>query len=149
MRDWFNDTFFTDEPLGDKILSVLIGVFAILFVVGWAIILLWFVLISILDFIKWINRKLGYSNYALEDKIDSIAEGFEKVFRLKLKLIPGSADSFFYYNKEKLSLIKSIMIGVSIPTIAVLIWLVSSSSPINDYLLITKSTTTSGTITKA
>ncbi len=149
MKEWFNRTFFTDEPLGDKILSVLIGIFAILFVAGWAIFLLWFVLNSLLDFIKWIYRKLGYSNYALEDKIDSIAEGIGKVFRLPLKLIPDSVDSFFYYKKVELRLIKSIMVGVSIPTIAILIWLVSSLSPIKDYLLITNSTTTTGTITKA
>jgi hypothetical protein len=68
---------------------------------------------------------------------------------LQLKLIPDSVDSFFYYKKEKLSLIKSIMIGVAIPTIPIFIWLVSSFSPINDYLLITNSTTTNGTITKA
>lgn len=149
MKEWFNRSFFSDEPLGDKILSILIGIFAILFVVGWAIVLLFFVFNSILDFIKWINRKLGYSNYALEDKIDSIVESIGKVFRLPLKLIPDSVDSFFYYNKTKLKVFKSILLGISIPLIAFLIWLVSSSSPINDLLLITKNTTAKGYIVKA
>lgn len=149
MKEWFNRMFFSVEPLGDKILSILIGIFAIVFVLGWAFVLLFFVLNSILDFVKWINRKLGYSNYALEDKLDLISERMEKVVRSPLKLIPDSVDSFFYYNKMKLRFFKSIGIGISIPIIAILIWLVSSSSPINDFWLITKSTIAKGYIIKA
>ena len=68
MKEWFNRTFFADEPLGDKILSILIGIFAILFVCGWAILILWFILHSIFDFIKWTSRKGGNTNYEFEDK---------------------------------------------------------------------------------
>lgn len=149
MKEWFNRMFLSDELLGDKILSILIGIFAIVFVLGWAFILLFFGLHSILDFIKWINRKLGYSNYALEDKLDSISERMGKVFRLPLKLIPNSVYSFFYYNQTKIRFFKSIAIGISIPIIAFLVYLFSSSSPINDFWLITKSTTAIGYITKA
>jgi hypothetical protein len=123
--------------------------FAIIFVGGWAIVILWFILHSILDFIKWINRKLGNTNYNFEDKIDSIEGGIVKVLKLPLKLIPDSVDSFFYYNKEKVQLIKSIISGVSIPVIAAVIWLVSSSSPLNDLSLITKGKIAQGYITKA
>ncbi len=149
MKEWFNRTFFTDEPLGDKILSVLIGIFAILFVCGWAILILWVILHSIFDFIKWTSRKGGNINYEFEDKIDSIEESICKIFKLPLKLIPDSVDSFFYNNKEKVRLIKSIASGISIPVIAVLIWLASSSSPLNDLFLITNGKTTTGYITKA
>ncbi len=149
MKEWFNRTFFADEPLGDKILSILIGIFAIIFVCGWVIFIFWFILHSFFDFLKWTKRKDGFPNYEFEDKIDSIEEKIGNVFKFPLKLIPDSVDTFFYNNKAKLNLYKSVGIGISIPIIAFLIWLVSSSSPINDFLLITKSSTAKGNITKA
>ena len=149
MKEWFNRRFFADEPLGDKILSILIGVFAILFVCGWAIFILWVMLHSFFDFVKWTKRKDGIPNYEFEDKIDSIEEKIGNFFKLPLKLIPDSVDSFFYNNKAKLNFYKSIVVGISIPIGAFLIWLVSSSSPVNDFLLITKSSTAKGHITKA
>jgi hypothetical protein len=149
MKEWFNRAFFADEPLGDKILSILIGVFAILFVCGWAIVILWFILHSFFDFLKWTRKRDGIPNYEFEDKIDSIEEKIGNVFKLPLKLIPNSIDTFFYSNKVKISFYKSVAVGISIPIAAFLIWLVSTSSPINDFLLITKSTTTKGYITTA
>ena len=148
MNEWFNKTFFADEPLGDKILSILIGIFAILFVCWWTIFILWFILHSIFDFIKWTSRKGGITNYEFEDKIDSIEEKIGNVFKLPLKLIPNSVDSFFYNNKEKVRLIKSIAVGISIPVIAALIWLASSSSPLNELLLIIKGKIAKGYITQ-
>lgn len=149
MKEWFDRTFFADEPLGDKILSILVGIFAILFVCGWAIFMLWFILHSIFDFIKWTSRKGGNTNYEFEDKIDSIEESIGKVFKLPLKLIPDYVDTFFYNNKAKISFYRSIVVGISIPTVAFLIWFVSSSSPFSDFLLITKNTTAKGYITRA
>ena len=148
MKEWFNRTFFADEPLGDKILSILIGVFAILFVCGWAIFILWFILHSLFDFLKWMKKKDGISDHEFEDKIDSIEEKIGNVFKLPLKLIPDSVDTFFYNKKEKVRLIKSIALGISIPVVSSLIWLASSSSPLNELLLITKGKIAKGYITK-
>ena len=131
MKEWFNRTFLSNEPFGDKILSILIGIFAILFVCGWAILILWFILHSIFDFLKWTRKKDGIPNYEFEDKIDSIEEKIENAFKLPLKLIPNSVETFVYTNKAKLSLYKNILVGVSIPIAAFLIWVFSSSSPIN------------------
>jgi hypothetical protein len=149
MKEWFNRTFFADEPLGDKILSILIGIFAMLFVCGWAIGILWFIFHSFFEFLKWTKKKDGIPDYDFEDKIDSIEEKIGNVFKLPLKLIPDSVDTFFYNNKAQISFYKSLVVGISIPIVAFLIWLVSSSSPINDFLLIMKSTTAKGHITDA
>jgi hypothetical protein len=148
MKEWFNRTFFADEPLGDKILSILIGIFAILFVCGWAIFILWFILHSFFDFLKWTKKKDGIPDFEFEDKIDLIEEKIGNVFKLPLTLIPDSVDTFFYNNNEKVKLIKSIATGVSIPVVAALIWLASSSSPLNELLLITKGKNAKGYITK-
>lgn len=147
MKDWFYRTFFANEPLGDKILSVLIGIFAIIFVCGWAILILWFIMHSIFDFLKWTRRKDGIPNFEFEDKMDSIEEKIGNIFKLPLKLIPDSVDTFFYYNRIKLKFAKSILIGFTIPIAAFLIWMVSSSSPVNDFNLITKSSIAKGQIT--
>lgn len=149
MKEWFNRMFLSDEPLGDKILSILIGIFAILFVCGWAILILWFVMHSIFDFLKWTRKKDGIPDFDFEDKIDSIEEKIGNIFKLPLKLIPDSVDTFFYSNRSKVKLVKSILVGISIPIAAFLIWLVSSSSPINDFNLITKSSIAKGQITSA
>lgn len=54
----------------------------------------------------------------------------------------------FSNNKEKVNLIKSIALGISIPVIASIIWLLSSSSPLNELSLITKGKMVRGYITK-
>lgn len=149
MKEWFNKIFLSEGPIGDKILGVLIGILAILFVGLWAIVILRFILQSIFDFIEWTNRKSDNINYAFEDKINSIMYRIGEVLRLPLNLIPDSVGSFFYYNKTKLKYFKRIVVGISIPIIAVLIWLTSSFSPVYDFLLITKCKTANGYITKA
>ena len=139
LTEWFNERFFSHELLGDKILNILIGIFGVLFVGGWICIILFVIFSSIYE-------KLG--RFTVEYKMEVINDVLRNFFRYPLKLIPNSVDSFFFYNKEKLRLIKSIVTGLSLPTIAAVIWLVSSSSPINDYLLITNSKITKGYIVK-
>lgn len=59
-------------------------------------------------------------------------------------------DKFSPKNKIKINLIKSIIIGLAIPIVAVWLWYNSSNNnPTNEYLLITQSKTTEGFITNA
>lgn len=148
MKEWFNNLFLTDEALGDKILNILFGIFIIIFISGWAILIFWFIFHLIIDFLKWTREKIGIPNYRFIYKLISIEDKMENIFKLQLKIIPDSFN-LSLYNKAKVSFYKSIGIGISIPVIASIIWLVSSFSPINDFLLITKSNSAKGFITEA
>src|ERR1019366_4062007 len=111
--------------------------------------LLYYFLGQILYFIMWGLKKVGYSNNNLDDSFDVVAKKFGIIFLIPSLLIPNSLRLFIYNNQLKFKLIRSFCFGLGIPTIAALIWLASSSSPINDYLLITNCTTAKGYITKS
>lgn len=149
MKEWLHRMLFNDEPLGDKVLNIIIVIFAFLFVFGWAWLILNFILTSIIDFVRWVLRKFGYDSYDVDDKLYVIEEKIEKIFKFPYSLLPNISERFGFNNKLKFKLIKSIIIGLAIPATATTIWLASSTSPINDYMLITKSTTAKGYIIKA
>lgn len=149
MKDWFDKMFFSSEPLGDKILNILIGIFAILFIGGWVLLILFVLVEFILRIIKWINSKLSNQPYDFEQKLDSFSDGMWDIFKIPSKLFPASIDSLIFRHKDNIQLFKTISIGILIPTIAIIIWLFSSFSPVNDFMFITNSKLTKGYIFKA
>ena len=65
-----------------------------------------------------------------------------------LGIINSIIGKFSPKNKIKIDLLKSIIIGLTIPVVAVWLWCnANKNNPINEYLLITQSKTTNGFIT--
>jgi hypothetical protein len=148
MKEWFNRMFCSQEQLGDKILSVVIGLFTIglvLYIFSALLFLLVNILLYILEFIE---RKYRFSFHTLEHILSLFAEWLIQVVRKPYKLIPGRNILYVFISKSRLESLWDIFIGISIPLVVALIWLFSKSGPVNDYLLITKSTSTNGQITK-
>jgi hypothetical protein len=149
MNEWLHRMILTEEPLGEKIFHILIVIFAFLFVFFWVWMIINLVLNWIIDFIKWVIKKRGRYNSDVDYKIFLIEEKVEKIFQAPFKTNSDASTVLNSSNKRKLHLIKSIIIGLAIPIVGVWIWYAASDNPVNEYLLITKSKTTNGFITKA
>jgi len=97
---------------------------------------------------EWLHNKFFIHHPVMETWFHIfIALGVILIIYLVLNFIIAK---FSTKNKIKINLLKSIIIGLAIPVVAVWLWYGSSSNnPINEYLLITKSETTEGFITNA
>lgn len=148
MKEWFNRMFFSQAYLGDKIFSIVIGLFILGFVLYLFFSWLLFLVNILLYILEFMERKYRFTFYRLEHILSLFAEWLIRIVRKPYKLIPGRNIFYVFISKSRLELIGDIIIGISIPLVVALIWLFSKAGPINDYLLITKSTTTNGHITK-
>lgn len=153
VKEWFDKTFFTAEPFGDKLLSILIGILAIIFVIGWVLLILWLLYHSLFDILKWLKKKDGIPDFDFEDKLDGIKEKIDRLILmpilLPLLLIPSSLTSKIDQYKKQIRLAKTLAIGLIVPILFIIIWLWSSSGPFQELKLIISSDVVDGKIIDA
>lgn len=133
-------------PIGDRIFETIVFIFCALFVLACVWLIIRMILWIGLSAVEWTYGKMfGYSS-RFEDRIEAVDHAIDNIFNFPGKIYNDLREATID-SSVKLPLILNILLGLSIPFIAMLIWLTSYGNPIDKFNLIASKSVVTGYIT--